>query len=59
MGQLYTLCQAIHGDVGVPQMTPDTCAPEPRTQMINASRMFSSQVQKQLLTQVSVGQGWL
>lgn len=59
MGQLYTLCQATHGGVSVPQMALDTCAPETRIQMINAPRMFSSKVQKQLLTQMSVGQGWL
>lgn len=51
MGHLHILCQVIYGGVIVSQMALDTYAPELRTQMINASRMFNRKVQKQLLTQ--------
>lgn len=51
MGHLYILCQATHGGVGISKMALDTYTPELRTRMVNASRMFSMTLQKQLLTQ--------
>lgn len=51
MAQLYILCQAIHGGVGLPQMALDTYTHELRTRMVNASRMFRMTLQKQLLPQ--------